>query len=126
MIFGKTIAILGNGLLEKDLYPSENIKIFERILESGGAIVSEYIIGTKPLKYHFPARNRIISGLSEKTIVVEASKKSGSLITAEFALSQGRDVFAVPGNILSSNSYGTNALIKEGANLIDDVSDIFI
>ena len=125
MIFGKTIAVLGNGLLEKDLYPSENIKVFERILESGGAIVSEYIIGTKPLKYHFPERNRIISGLSDKIIVVEAKENSGSLITVDFGLEQGKDIYAVPGNIMSLNSKGTNKLIKEGAYLLENVEDLF-
>lgn len=93
---GKTVAVLGCGIADEDMYPFQNMKVFERILESGGAIVSEYCLGTKPEKQHFPARNRIISGLSDKVIVVEAKKRSGSLITANWALEQGKDVFAVP------------------------------
>lgn len=93
---GKTIAVLGCGVSDEDVYPYQNKRIFERILENGGTIVSEYPIGTKPEKKHFPARNRIISGLSDKVIVVEAKKRSGSLITANWALEQGKDVFAVP------------------------------
>lgn len=93
---GKTIAVLGCGVADEDVYPYQNKRVFERILETGGAIVSEYGIGAKPEKQHFPARNRIISGLSDKVIVVEAKKRSGSLITANWALEQGKDVFAVP------------------------------
>lgn len=122
--YGKTIAVLGNGLLEKDIYPKENLSLFKEIISRGGAIISEYVIGTKPEKYHFPARNRIISGLSEKVIVVEAGIKSGSLITVDFALEQGRDVYAVPGNILEVNSKGVNNLIKEGAKLLDSYEDL--
>jgi DNA processing protein len=122
---GKTIAVLGNGLLEKDIYPKENLSLFKEIITRGGAIISEYVIGTKPEKYHFPARNRIISGLSEKIVVVEAGIKSGSLITVDFALEQGRDVYAVPGNILEVNSKGVNNLIKEGAKLLDSYEDLY-
>ena len=122
--YGKTIAVLGNGLLEKDVYPKENLNLFKEIISRGGAIVSEYVIGTKPEKYHFPARNRIISGLSKKVVVVEAGIKSGSLITVDFALEQGRDVYAVPGNILEVNSKGVNNLIKEGAKLLDSYEDL--
>lgn len=93
---GKTIAVLGSGVGDNDIYPYQNYKVFERILENGGAIVSEYGIGSKPEKHHFPERNRIISGLSNKIIVVEAKKKSGSLITANWALEQGKDIYAVP------------------------------
>ena len=121
---GRTIAVLGNGLLEEDLYPKSNLRLYKDILAKGGLIVSEYVIGTKPEKYHFPARNRIISGLSEKVIVVEASKNSGSLITVDFALEQGRDVYAVPGNILDNNSKGVNSLIKEGAKVLDSYEDL--
>ena len=93
---GKTIAVLGTGVLDKEVYPKENLRLFERILENGGTIVSEYPLGTKALKYHFPYRNRIISGLASKIIVVEAKKNSGSLITVDFALDQGKDVYSVP------------------------------
>lgn len=122
--YGKTIAVLGNGLLESDVYPKENLRLFREIIARGGLVVSEYIIGTKPEKYHFPARNRIISGLSKKVIVIEAGIKSGSLITVDFALEQGRDVYAVPGNILDTNSKGVNNLIKEGAKLLDCYEDL--
>lgn len=91
---GKTIAVLGNGL--DTIYPSENIELARMILKNGGAIISEYPIGSKPEKQHFPARNRIISGISKGVIVVEAKKKSGTLITVDFALEQGRDVYCVP------------------------------
>ncbi len=123
---GKTIAILGTGLADQDIYPLQNKKVFERILESGGAVVSEHIIGTKPLKYHFPQRNRMISGLSDKIVVVEAKEKSGSLITVEFGLEQGKDIYAVPGRLNDLNSKGTNKLIKEGAYLLEGVDDLFI
>lgn len=93
---GKTVAVLGCGIADDDMYPFQNMKVFERIIENGGAVVTEYPIGTKPEKQHFPARNRIISGLSDKVIVVEAKKRSGSLITAAWAVEQGKDVFAVP------------------------------
>lgn len=122
---GKTIAVLGTGVLDKDIYPLQNKRIFDRILESGGTIVSEFKLGTKPEKYNFPIRNRIISGLSKKIIVVEATENSGSLITAKFALEQGKDIFAVPGNITSNSSVGTNNLIFEGANIFRNTDDIF-
>lgn len=93
---GKTIAVLGSSVADEDIYPLQNAKVFERILDKGGAVVTEYCIGSKPEKHHFPARNRIISGLSDKVIVVEAKRKSGSLITANWAIDQGKDVFAVP------------------------------
>lgn len=93
---GKTIAVLGTGVSDYEVYPYENKKIFERILKEGGTIVSEFCLGTKPEKYNFPLRNRIISGLSKKIIVVEASLKSGSLITANYGLEQGKDIYAVP------------------------------
>lgn len=118
---GRTLAVQGCGV--DQVYPPENVSVFHEIVQNG-AIVSEYVTGSEPLKYHFPARNRIISGLSMGTIVVEAWEKSGSLITAQFALDQGREVFAVPGNIDSFNSRGTNKLIKEGAKLITEVNDI--
>ena len=119
---GKTIAVLGSGL--DVIYPPENAKLAEKIVESGGCLVSEYIVGTKPLGEHFPARNRIISGLASGVVVVEASEKSGSLITVDFALEQGKNVYAVPGNINSPNSLGTNSLIKQGAKIVTNVEDI--
>lgn len=122
---GKTIAVLGSSVADEKIYPYENAKVFQRILESGGAIISEYGIDARPEKKHFPARNRIISGLSDKVIVVEAKKRSGSLITANWAVEQGKDVFAVPGNILAKNSVGTNNLIKQGAYLFSSIDDIF-
>lgn len=119
---GKTIAVLGNGL--DIIYPSENKYLAKKILDLDGAIISEYPLGTKPDKTNFPARNRIISGLSNGVLVVEAKEKSGTLITVDFALEQGRDVFVVPGNINSENSIGTNRLIAEGARLVTNSQDI--
>lgn len=119
---GKTIAVVGNGL--DMVYPKENIELENEIIKSGGAIISEYPCGTKPNKMNFPARNRIISGISSGVIVVEAKEKSGTLITVDFALEQGRDVFVVPGNINSINSVGTNNLIKQGAKLISYYQEI--
>lgn len=122
---GKTIAVLGTGISDNEIYPFENKKLFENILESKGTIISEFKLGTKPLKYNFPLRNRIISGLSKKLIVVEAAQNSGSLITADFALEQGKDIYAVPGNITSENSVGTNELIKQRAYLFNKIDDLF-
>lgn len=109
----KVIAVLPCGLDE--IYPSNHRQLARQILETGGSIISEYAEGTPPLKQHFIARNRIISGLSHGLLITEAAEKSGSLHTAGFALEQGRDVFAVPGNITSPSSVGTNNLIKTGA-----------
>ncbi len=92
----KTIAVLGTGVSNEEIYPLQNKKVFERILENNGTIISEFKLGTKPEKYNFPFRNRIISGISNKIIVVEAEENSGSLITAELGLEQGKDIFAVP------------------------------
>ena len=119
---GKTIAILGSGF--NHIYPKENIQLLEDIIRNGGAIITEYSENTYPEPQNFPERNRIISGLSDGVVVVEAAKRSGSLITAELALEQGRDVFAVPGNVSSYLSQGTNELIKEGAKLTTNVKDI--
>ena len=118
---GRTIAVLGCGL--DIIYPPENKKLFFSIVQNG-AVISEYPLGTKPLAFNFPARNRIISGMSYGVVVVEAGEKSGSLITARLAAEQGRDVFAVPGTIDSACSRGTNSLIKQGAKLIENVDDI--
>ena len=118
---GKTIAVLGCGL---DIcYPRENQEIFNEITKKG-AVISEYAMGTQPLPYHFPMRNRIISGLSKGVLVIEAAKKSGSLITADQALEQGRDVYAIPGDILKAEKEGTNNLIKQGAKIVTNTVDI--
>ncbi len=118
----KTIAVLGSGV---DFpYPAENIDVYKKILSQGGLIVSEYVVGTKPIAANFPKRNRIISALSSGLLVVEAKKKSGTMITVDFALEQGKNVYIVPGNINSLNSEGTNDLIKQGAKLVSSVSDI--
>ncbi len=118
---GKTIAILGCGV---DIcYPKSNYDLMNRIIENG-AIVSEFSVGTAPKAGNFPQRNRIISGLSKGILVVEASLKSGSLITVNFALDQGKDIYAIPGNINNSSSKGTNKLIKEGAKLVTSIDDI--
>ena len=119
---GRTIAVVAHGL--DMIYPNENKSLAKEILKFGGAIVSEYEIGVKPQKWHFPARNRIISGLAESVVVIEAKEKSGALITADFALEQGREVYAVPGNINSLTSDGTNNLIKQGANLLKDYTEL--
>ena len=121
---GKTIAVLGCGL--DIIYPPENIELYKQILLQGGAIISEYPLGSKPEKHHFPERNRIISGLSSGVLVIEAKKKSGTMITVDFALEQGREVYAVPGNISSENSYGTNELIKEGATPVTSIDDMIL
>lgn len=119
---GHTIAVLGSGL--DRIYPKENAYLYEKIIQNDGLIVSEYIIGTEASKLNFPARNRIVSGLSDGIIVVEAKEKSGTLITVDFALEQGKNIFVVPGNITSKNSFGTNQLIKEGAKCITSIKDI--
>lgn len=110
---GRTIAVLGSGV--DVVYPPENGPLAEQILETGGSIVSEYVPGTRPLAQHFPARNRIISALSDGLLLVEAAKGSGAMLTVDYALEQGRDVFAVPGSIYSPLSSEPNRLISEGA-----------
>jgi len=105
------------------VYPREHTGLVEKIIENG-AVISEFLLGTKPLAENFPKRNRLISGLSLGVIIIEAPKRSGALLTAECALDQGREVFAVPGNIGSKRSEGTNALIKKGASLVTSVNDI--
>jgi DNA processing protein len=118
---GSTIAVMGNGL--DVIYPRENYQLMKEI-PNDGLLLSEYPPGTSPLRGNFPARNRLISGLSLGVVVVEASERSGALITADFALEQNREVFAVPGNINSATSAGTNNLIKEGAKIVKQVGDI--
>lgn len=119
---GKTIGVLGSGL--NNIYPSENKKLCLEIIKNGGAIITEYEPKEKPLAMNFPARNRIISGLSEGILVIEAKQKSGTLITVDHGLDQGKDIFVIPGNITSENSYGTNELIKQGAKLVTSQRDI--
>lgn len=119
---GKTIAVLGSGFY--NIYPKENIEIAKKILEKGGTIISEYNPYEKTKKENFPCRNRIISGISNGVVVVEAKEKSGTFITVDLALEQGKNVFAVPGNIFSKNSQGTNNLIKQGAKIVTKVEDI--
>jgi len=120
----RTIAVLGTGLDEKSIYPQSNLKLAQRILETGGCLISEYPPGTPGSQFSFPQRNRIISGLSLGVLVVEAKEKSGALITAEWARKQRRKVFAVPGPIHSSNSKGPHKLIKQGAKLVEHTNDI--
>ena len=120
---GKTMAILGCGI--NVVYPPENRRLYEKIIETG-LVISEFPMNTEPASGHFPRRNRIISGLSLGTVVVEAGEKSGALITAYMALEQGREVFAVPGSIRSSKTRGTHRLLKEGAKLVECVEDILV
>jgi DNA processing protein len=120
---GYTVAVMGRGL--DAIYPRENSLLAEKIVEQGGALVSEYPEGTPPLAWHFPARNRIISGLSRVCLVVEGDMGSGALITAEHALEQGKDVLAVPGSIFSAQSRGTNYLIAQGATPLFDPQTIY-
>ncbi len=118
---GYTLGVLGSGL---DVpYPPTNYQLMEKI-EEQGCILSEFHLGEEPLKHHFPQRNRIISGLSDGILVIEAGEKSGSLITVEFGLEQGKDIFALPGNINCEKSRGTNRLIRDGAKIIIEVEDI--
>lgn len=119
---GKTIAVLGSGL--DNIYPKQNIELAKQIIKNDGCLISEYPVGTKPEKQNFPQRNRIISGLSDGVLIVEAAEKSGALITADFALEQGREIFAVPGSVFSNTSIGTNNLIKQGARLVTKFEEI--
>lgn len=118
-----TIAVLGSGL-DKKVISYNKINLAEEIVSRGGAIISEYENNMQATLWSFPQRNRIISGLSKATLIVEAGEKSGSLITARFALDQNREVMAVPGTVFSQNSKGTNKLIKQGAHLVESAEDI--
>lgn len=120
----RTIAVVGNGLDDKSFYPKDHALLAEEILNAGGMILSEYPPGTTPLKHHFLARNRIISGLCSATIIIECNLKSGSLITAKYALEQNRTVFAVPGPIYAETSQGPHNLIKMGAKILTTSEDI--
>ena len=120
---GRTVGVLGTGIDE--VYPRDHKKLADEVLERGGALVSQFPLSTPPVSENFPYRNRIISGLSLGVVVVEAAENSGSLITARLAIEQNREVFAVPGNITSRNSFGTNYLIKgAGAKLVQQWQDI--
>ena len=119
---GRTIAVLACGL--DSIYPASNRMIAQEILQNNGAIISEMPLGTPPLKHHFPYRNRIISGMSLGTVVIEAASDSGSLITAQHALDQNRQVFAVPGSIFNPGSVGPNNLLKMGAKAVTSAADI--
>jgi len=119
---GRTVAVLGSGL--GTIYPPENRRLFDRIVAEGGAVVTEFPLGGEPLGFHFPLRNRIISGLSLGLVVVEAARRSGSLISAAMALEQGREVMAVPGPVTSELSGGANGLIRIGARLVESWEDV--
>jgi DNA processing protein len=119
---GKTIAVIAGGIYH--IYPNENKNLAQEMMKTQ-LIISEYPPDTKPEKWHFPIRNRIISGLSIGTFIIEAKQKSGSLITANYALNEGREVFSLPGSIFNPSSHGTNELIQQGAKLVTKAEDIF-
>ncbi|MBI3273750.1 MAG: DNA-protecting protein DprA [Candidatus Colwellbacteria bacterium] len=121
---GKTVAVLGSGIDQESIFPSENRMLAKKIVEAGGAVISEYAPKTPAVKEHFPQRNRIISGMSLGVLVVEARERSGALITTQFALDQNRDVFAVPGSLFSPTSRGPHRLIQQGAKLVMTPHDL--
>jgi DNA processing protein len=120
---GKTVGVLGTGI--DVMYPKENTRLTEQILALGGALISEFPVGTSPAPQNFPIRNRIISGMSAGVLVVEAAEYSGTRITSRLALEQNRDVYAVPGNVTNKNSWGPNTLIKQGAKLVATWEDVW-
>ena len=120
---GKTVAVFGTGV--DVVYPRENTRLTEQMLSQGGAVISEFALGTSPTPQNFPIRNRIISGISCGVLVVEAAEYSGTRITSRCALEQNRDVFAVPGNVTNKNSWGPNTLIKQGAKLVATWEDVW-
>jgi DNA processing protein len=120
---GKTVAVLGTGI--DVMYPKENTRLTEQIVALGGALISEFPVGTFPVPQNFPIRNRIISGMSAGVLVVEAAEYSGTRITSRLALEQNRDVYAVPGNVTNKNSWGPNTLIKQGAKLVATWEDVW-
>lgn len=119
-----TVGVIGSGMNRESFFPPENWNLGEEMIKKNGAVISEYPPGSPGLKHHFPARNRIIAGLAAGTLVVEAPEKSGALITAGFALEQGRDVFAIPGQMFSPNAAGVHRLIQDGAKLVTSADDI--
>jgi DNA processing protein len=121
---GITVAVLGGGIDTQTIYPRQHISLVKKIIAHGGAVISEYPPGTEPTRFSFPKRNRIIAGMSLGTLVIEAGKKSGSLVTAHYALDTNRDVFAIPQNITSKTSIGTNEIIKQGAHIVTTHTDI--
>jgi len=120
---GKTVAVLGTGI--DVMYPKENTRLTEQIIALGGALITEFPVGTSPAPQNFPIRNRIISGMSVGVLVVEAAEYSGTRITSRCALEQNRDVYAVPGNVTNKSSWGPNTLIKQGAKLVATWEDVW-
>lgn len=121
---GTTIAVLGSGLDKANFYPASHFNLGKQIVQNGGLLISEYPEGSEGLKYRFVERNRLIAGLADATLIIEAADQSGSLITAQLALNENRDVWAVPGSIFSELSFGTNRLIQNGAKLVASPKDI--
>jgi DNA processing protein len=121
---GMTVAVIGGGADDASIYPRAHFGLAKRILEAGGAVMSEYAPGAPALPHHFPARNRLVAALSSAVLVIEAPRKSGAMITAKLALDMGRDVWAVPGPITHPNAEGPNALIRDGATPISCADDV--
>lgn len=121
---GRTIAVLGSGINKNNVYPACHRELSERIIESGGALISEYPPGTEPNTFTFPRRNRIVAGMSLGTLVIEAAENSGALITAQFALDSNREIFCIPQNITSPTAFGSNKFLKNGATPVTEADDI--